>query len=311
MPVNKPSLDRGGLAATISAFLIWGVVPLYWNLLKSVPSLEIIANRIVWCSLPVLAWLFWTQGNRWWRDVLARPRVAGWLLLSSLLIAGNWGLYIWAVNSGHVVETSLGYFINPLVNVLLAVVVLRERLNPMQWFSIALATAGVLWLTLHRDSLPWIALTLASSFALYGLIRKLVAVDAVPGLAIESAYLLLPALAMLAWFASQGSLRLGHESIRIDLLLIVGGALTALPLIGFAYGARRIPYSLVGLLQYIAPSIQLLLGVLVFKEAFDRNQLIGFAGIWAALVIYAGDGLWRSRHRNAVVATVENERPAP
>src|SRR5690606_5487511 len=143
---------------------------------------------------------------------LARPRVAGWLLLSSLLIAGNWGLYIWAVNSGHVVETSLGYFINPLVNVLLAVVVLRERLNPMQWFSIALATAGVLWLTLHRDSLPLIALHLASSFGRYGLVRIQVAVDAVPGLAIESAYLLLPALAMLAWFASQGNLRLGHES---------------------------------------------------------------------------------------------------
>lgn len=307
MHASPAPLDRSGLAATIAAFLLWGVIPLYWHLLKSVPSLEIIAHRIVWCSVFVLAWLFWSQGHRWWRDVLARPGVAGWLVLSSVLIAANWGLYIWAVNAGHVVETSLGYFINPLVNVLLAVLFLRERLNPVQWTAIALATAGVLWLTLHHDGLPWIALCLATSFAFYGLIRKLVAVDAVPGLAIESAYLLLPALAVLGWLASHGMLHLGHDGLDIDLLLIVGGSLTALPLIGFAYGARRIPYSLVGLLQYIAPTLQLLLGVWVFKEPFDRDQLIGFAGIWAALAIYATDGLLRARRREPALPAVVAE----
>lgn len=297
-------LDRRGLSATIVAFLMWGVFPLYWHLLKSVPAFEIIANRIVWAAVFLLAWLFFKQGNRWWREALAKRRVAGWLAVSSVFIAFNWGLYIWAVNSGHVIETSLGYFINPLVNVVIGVLFLRERLNPRQWAAIALAAAGVLWLTLHHDGLPWIALTLAFSFSIYGLIRKQVAVDAVPGLAIESVYLLLPALAWLAWQASQGSLQLGHSGIDIDLLLILGGGLTALPLIGFAYGARRIPFTLIGMLQYIAPTLQLIIGVWVFSEPFDRNQLIGFAGIWVALGIYALDGVYRSRRaRAAVVAS--------
>ncbi|MGB4858905.1 MAG: EamA family transporter RarD [Dokdonella sp.] len=292
-------LDRRGLSATIIAFLMWGVFPLYWHLLKSVPAFEIIANRIVWAAMFLLAWLFFKQGNRWWRDVLARRGVAGWLAVSSVFIAFNWGLYIWAVNAGHVVETSLGYFINPLVNVVFGVLFLHERLNPRQWSAIAIAAAGVLWLTLHHDGVPWIALSLAFSFAIYGLIRKQVAVDAVPGLAIESVYLLLPAIAWLFWQASQGSLQLGHSGIDIDLLLILGGGLTALPLIGFAYGARRIPFTLIGMLQYIAPTLQLLIGVWVFSEPFDRNQLIGFAAIWVALAIYAVDGVYRARRNRA------------
>ena len=299
MSPTSESLDRGGLSATIVAFLLWGVFPLYWHLLKSVPAMEIIANRIIWAAVFVLAWLFFKHGNSWWRVVLAKPRVAGWLVVSSTFIAFNWGLYIWAVNAGHVVETSLGYFINPLVNVVFGVLFLHERLNPRQWAAIALAAAGVLWLTVHHDGLPWIALSLAFSFAIYGLIRKQVAVDAVPGLAMESVYLLLPAIAWMLWQLSQGTLHLGHDSMRIDLLLILGGGFTALPLIGFAYGARRIPFTLVGLLQYIAPTLQLLIGVWVFSEPFDRNQLIGFAGIWAALAIYALDGVYRSRRNRA------------
>ena len=294
-------LDRGGVIAATIAFLMWGVFPLYWRLLQSVPAMEIIAHRIIWAAVFVLAWLFFKHGNRWWREVLARRRVAGWLLVSSIFIAFNWGLYIWAVNAGHVVETSLGYFINPLVNVIIGVLFLHERLNPRQWTAIALAATGVLWLTLHHDGLPWIALTLAFSFAIYGLIRKQVAVDAVPGLAIESVYLLLPAIGWLLWQASQNNLHLGHDGVHIDLLLILGGGLTALPLIGFAYGARRIPFTLVGLLQYIAPTLQLLIGVWIFSEPFDRNQLIGFAGIWTALAIYALDGVYRSRRNRTPV----------
>ena len=303
---NQP-LDRGGLIAAIIAFLMWGVFPLYWHLLKSVPAFEIIANRIVWAAVFLLAWLFFKHRNRWWREVLAKRGVAGWLAVSSIFIAFNWGLYIWAVNAGHVVETSLGYFINPLVNVVFGVMFLRERLNPHQWIAIALAASGVLWLSVNHDGVPWIALALAFSFSMYGLIRKQVPVDAVPGLAIESVYLLLPAIGWLLWQASQTNLHLGHGGLDIDLLLILGGGLTALPLIGFAYGARRIPFTLVGLLQYIAPTLQLLIGVWVFKESFDRNQLIGFAGIWIGLAIYAFDGLYRSRRRAPALPEVVAE----
>lgn len=302
--MNPPATttDRRGVVTIIAAFVMWGVVPLYWHLLKEVPSLQIIAHRIVWSAVLVVVWLLWKQGPGWWRLALARPRIAWMLALSAVLIGLNWGVYIWAVNAGHVVETSLGYFINPLVNVLLGVLLLGERLNRAQWVSVALAALSVLWLTMQYGGLPWIALTLAVTFALYALIRKLAAIDAVAGMGVESAYLLLPALAFLLWceFNGQGGfLALAGAPVWglwIDLLLIVGGAITALPLIGFAYGVRRIPLSQVGLLQYIAPILQLLIGVLILKEAFDAQHAIGFGGIWVALVIYAADGLRRSRH---------------
>jgi chloramphenicol-sensitive protein RarD len=217
------------------------------------------------------------------------------LLASSVLISINWGLYIWAVTNGHVVEASLGYFINPLISVLLGVLVFHERLNRRQWAAVAIAAAGVCWLALIHGDPPWIALSLAVSFGLYGMIRKIAAVDALPGLAIESLLLFAPALAWLAWVSLQDSAVFGQGQWEQDAMLIVGGALTALPLIGFAYGARRIPYSLVGILQYIAPTIQLLCGVLILGEAFTASQAIGFGCIWLALGIYAIDGWQRSR----------------
>jgi len=208
-----------------------------------------------------------------------------------------------------VVETSLGYFINPLLNVVIGVLFLRERLNPWQWLSVAIAATGVVWLTLNYGSFPWIALSLALSFGLYGLLRKLVAIDAVAGLGVESVYLFLPALALLFWGETHGSggfLPLNGVAgwgIGIGVLLVVSGALTALPLIGFAYAVRRVPLSVVGLMQYIAPTLQFLLGVLVFHEAFDRDRAIGFGFIWVALAIYASDGLWRSRRQSALAVT--------
>ena len=207
------------------------------------------------------------------------------------------------MNAGHVVETSLGYFINPLINVVLGVLVLRERLSPAQWVAVAFALLGVAWLTLQSGSPPWIALGLAFSFGLYGLVRKLISVDPVAGLGVESAYLVLPALAFVVW----GELGHGGGFVhgfgwKNDLLLVFGGVVTAVPLIGFAYGVRRIPLSIVGLLQYIAPTIQLLIGVLVFKEAFGPERMIGFAAIWLGLLIFASDGLWRSRNRVVVPA---------
>jgi len=221
-----------------------------------------------------------------------------------MLIAFNWGLYIWAVNAGHVVESSMGYFINPLVSVLFGVLFLRERLTRMQWASVALASAGVLWLTLQYGHPPWIAMGLALSFALYGLIRKLAAVDSVAGLGVESVYLFLPALAVLLWGEAHGSGGfVGGWGLGLDALLVVGGALTALPLIGFAYAVRRVPLSSVGLLQYIAPTIQFLIGVLVFGEAFDRTRAVGFACIWVALLLFAADGLLRNQRRVALAAT--------
>ncbi|MBB5878341.1 EamA family transporter RarD [Xanthomonas sp. 3498] len=286
---------RRGLWITAATFALWGVVPVYWHLLQAVPSPHIIAHRIVWSTLLVVAWLVYSARLQWWRRIAAQPRALATLVLSSLAIAFNWGLYIWAVNAGHVIETSLGYFINPLVNVLLGVLVLHERLRPLQWLAVACAALGVAWLTVDAGTLPWIALGLAGSFGLYGLLRKLVQVDAVAGLGVESLYLFLPALGFVLWGeAGHGGGFAGEWGWRNDLLLVFGGVVTAVPLIGFAYGVRRIPLSLVGLLQYIAPSLQLLLGVWFFREPFDTGKAIGFAAIWIGLLLFAGESLWRS-----------------
>src|SRR5690606_20299614 len=247
--------------------------------LREVPSLQIVLHRAVWCAVLVASWLTLRHGRGWLREVLARPRLAAMLAASGVLIAANWGLYVWAVNAGHVVEASLGYFINPLLNVLIGVLFLRERLSAAQWISVALAACGVLWLTTRYGDFPWIALCLAGSFGLYGVIRKFAAIEAVRGLGVEDMFVLGaalaglvvrkmfvlgPALAWLAWIELGGdggffSLRWGGWA---DLLLVMGGALTAIPLIFFAYAVRRVPLSVVGVLQYIGPTLQLLLGVL-------------------------------------------------
>jgi chloramphenicol-sensitive protein RarD len=292
---------RRGLWVAIASFVLWGLMPLYWHLLKSVPSLQIVAHRVIWSTLLVVAWLLWTQGRGWLRAALARPRAIWMLALSGLLIGFNWSLYVWAVNAGHVVETSLGYFINPLLNVVLGVALLHERLRPAQWLSVTLAAAGVAWLTMHFGQPPWIAICLALSFASYGLLRKLMAIDAVAGMGVESVYLFLPALAMLLWGESHGqSGFFGVWGFGVVALLVFGGALTALPLIGFSFAVRRVPLSTVGLIQYIAPTLQFLTGVFIFHEAFDRTRLVGFAFIWAALAIFAGEGLWRARRTPAL-----------
>lgn len=284
---------RQGLFAAAGAYFIWGLFPLYWKLLATVPALEIMAHRIVWCAAVVAIWLSVREGWGWTRTL--SPRLVGMLVGSAALISVNWWLYIWAVNSGHIVETSLGYFINPLVSVLLGVFVLREKLNPRQWLAVGIATLGVLWLTLQAGRLPWIALLLAVSFGGYGFIRKLAVVPAVQGLMVESGLLLLPALAFLTYLATQGLGAFGHIGLGTDALLMTAGLITALPLVLFAFGARRIPLSTVGILQYLAPTLQLICGVLIFHEPFTRSQAIGFGCIWAALVVYALDGLWRTR----------------
>jgi len=309
--MNPAAENRSGLWVAVASFVLWGLMPLYWHMLKAVPSMQVVAHRVVWSTLLVVAWLLWKNGRGWLRAALARPRAAWMLALSGALIGFNWSLYIWAVNAGHVVESSLGYFINPLLNVVLGVVFLHERLSRAQWVAVTLAAAGVVWLTVNFGQPPWIAICLALSFALYGLLRKLLAIDAVTGLGVESVYLFLPALAMLVWGEAHGQggfLPLGGApgwGMGMDALLIFGGALTALPLIGFAFAVRRVPLSVVGLLQYIAPTLQFLTGVFVFHEAFDQQRLVGFVFIWIGLAIFALEGLLRSRRRAAPVV------PAP
>lgn len=302
------SAERRGLWVAIASFVLWGLMPLYWHLLKMVPSLQIVAHRVVWSTLLVVAWLLWKNGRGWLRAALARPRAAWMLALSGALIGFNWSLYIWAVNAGHVVESSLGYFINPLLNVVLGVVFLHERLSRVKWLAVAFAAAGVAWLTVQFGQPPWIAICLALSFALYGLLRKLLAIDAVAGLGVESVYLFLPAIAVVAWGEMHGQggfLPLNGVDAwgaGADALLIFGGALTALPLIGFAFAVRRVPLSVVGLLQYIAPTLQFLTGVFVFHEAFDQQRLIGFVFIWIGLAIFASESVWQARRQAAVSA---------
>ncbi len=308
----SPAIDRKGLAAAIGAYVLWGVFPLYWYFLREVPALEIIAHRILWCAVFVVGYLVARDGLAWLRTALSRPKVGRLLVLSALLISFNWGIYIWAVTNGRVVESSLGYFINPLVNVLIGVLVLRERLNRAQWTAVAMAAAGVLWLAFLHGEPPWISLALALSFACYGLIRKVAHVDAIPGLAIESLVMLVPAVAWLGWLHWQGTANFLDGRPGSDWLLVFGGVLTALPLIGFAFGARRVPYSLVGILQYISPTLQLLTGVLLLGETFSGTQAIGFSAIWAGLVVYAADGLWRARRQpaNAPVEHCAEDVPA-
>ncbi len=298
----SPAPSGSGLAAAAGAFAIWGLFPLYLRALQVVPALQIVAHRVAWACVFVLAWMALRGELAGLRAVLTRRGLLWRLAAAAVLISINWLAYVWGVSSGRVVETSLGYFINPLVNVLLGVAVLSERLNRAQWASVGLAAAGVIYLTVAAGHLPWIALTLAFSFGLYGLIRKTAQVDALPGLAIETALLAPLAAGYLLWCALRGDGALGSQGGLVDALLVGSGVVTALPLFLFAFGARRLPYSMVGVLQYIGPSLQLACALLVFGEPFGHDRAVGFALIWSALLVYAGDGLLRARAASPVPA---------
>jgi chloramphenicol-sensitive protein RarD len=286
-----------GFTATAVAFAVWGVFPLYFHPLHLVSPFQVIAHRVVWSCVFVLLWMALRGELPAVRTALADRSVVWRLAVTATLITFNWLIYVWAIMNGHVVEGSLGYFINPLVNVLLGVAVLSERLTRAQWTAIALAAGGVVYLTVEAGRPPWIALALAVSFGTYGLIRKVVKVEALPGLAIETMLLLPFAALYLAWCESAGTGALGHAGVPTTALLIGSGPLTAIALFLFAYGTRLLPYSTVGLLQYIAPTLQLACGIFAFHEEFTRTRAVGFALIWAALVIYAGEGVALSRRR--------------
>jgi chloramphenicol-sensitive protein RarD len=288
-----------GIAYATLAFVLWGVFPLYFKQIASVGPLEVVLHRSVWSLLFVLAVLAVLRRFGWVRALWDQPRRLAKFALSALLLSGNWLLYVYAVHSGQVVEASLGYFINPIVNVLLGVLVLHERLNRVQWAAVALATLGVVWLTLQAGRPPWIALLLAVSFGLYGLMRKTATLGALEGLALETMLLAPVVVPALAWWTLRGGGAMARGDPVLDAWLLLAGPLTALPLLLFAAGARRLPLATLGLIQYVSPTIQLLLGVYVFGEVFDRHRLIGFGFIWSALLLYSLDGWRRSRAASA------------
>jgi chloramphenicol-sensitive protein RarD len=291
-----------GLTAGALAFAIWGIFPLYFHPLRQISAFQVIAHRVVWSCVFVLVWTAMRGELSTLRATLVNRSVVWRLAVTATLITISWVVFVWAVMNGHVVESSLGYFINPLVNVLLGVALLSERLTRAQWTAVALAATGVAYLTIVTGSPPWIALTLAFTFGIYGLIRKVAKVESLPGLATETLLLLPFAVAYLLWCESAGTGALGHAGPAIAALLIGSGPLTAIALYLFAYGARLLPYSTVGVLQYITPTLQLACGVFAFHERFERTRAIGFALIWAALLLYAGEGLWLSRKQQRALA---------
>jgi chloramphenicol-sensitive protein RarD len=285
---------RGGLLLGFSAYLLWGVLPLYFKAIHHVRPIEIVSHRIVW-SLLFLAALA-TLWRKWSgiRAALATPRLLMTLMLTATLIGINWLVYIYAVVSGHVLEGSLGYYLNPLVNVLLGVVLLKERLSPAQKVAVGLAAAGVAILAAGAGSALWISLTLAGSFAFYGYFRKVAPVDAVEGLSIETILLAPLAVTYLIWIQNEGGSTFLQDR-RTDLLLILGGAVTAIPLLLFTAAARRLPYSTLGFLQYVAPSMQFLLAILAFGEPLTTAHMVCFALIWTALAIFVVEGVRSGR----------------
>lgn len=288
-----------GIVLGIITYLLWGFLPIYWKLLQHVPPDQILAHRIIWSFLMLgFVILVRRQGKTFWEKISNR-KVMLVFLAAAVLIGTNWLVYIWAVNAGFIVETSLGYFINPLVNVLLGVLILKEQIRPLQWLPIGLAAIGVLYLTVTYGSLPWISLVLAFSFGFYGLVKKTTSLQPVEGLTLETGILLLPAL---GWMLLANHNQTGvflHTTLQTDLLLVGAGLATIIPLLLFASAVKQIPLSLIGILQYIAPTIQFLLGILVYGEPFSTSQLIGFSIIWVALIIFTTESWLHVRRHPA------------
>jgi chloramphenicol-sensitive protein RarD len=288
---------KQGVLAGILAYTLWGLLPGYWKAIQEVPPLEILCHRTIWSLVFVLLILAARKRWAWIGQVRANPRTLLMSLASACLLSLNWFTYIWAVNSGHVVDSSLGYFIAPLVNVLLGVLFLRERLRVWQTVAIGLAAVGVLSLTVGYGAFPWIALSLALSFGFYGLLRKVSPLGSLEGLSLETAALSIPAVAYLVFREATGGASFGHAGTATTLLLAGTGVVTALPLLLFAYAARQVTLATVGIMQYISPTFQLLLGVLAYGEPFTPTRLLGFAPIWLALVIYSVEGMKEEKRR--------------
>ncbi|MDP5136027.1 EamA family transporter RarD [Rheinheimera baltica] len=286
----------GGIFAA-SAYSLWGLAPLYFKQIDFIPATEILLHRIVWSFLLLLLVLVALKQVRKVIALMRQPKILAWLLISALLLGGNWGLFIWAVNSNHMLDASLGYYINPLLNVLLGMLFLGERLRKLQWAAVGLACSGVLIQLITYGSLPWIALTLAGSFAIYGLMRKKLAVDAITGLFYES-LLLLP-LALWFWwhYADSSAANLLQNSWQLNSYLVAASLVTTVPLLCFIAGARRLQLSTMGFFQYIGPSFMFVFGVWLYQEPFAAERLVTFALIWLALLVYTIDAWHASRQR--------------
>ena len=290
-PATPESTTAAGVLFGAAAYLIWGISPIYWKVLIRVPALEIITHRIVWSFVFLMPLVI--VGGQWpsFLDALKNRRTLLILLCSSLFVAANWLIYIWAVTHDRLLQASLGYYINPLVNVLLGMVFLKERLRRAQAIAVIMATAAVAYLTVSYGVFPWISLSLAFSFGLYGLIRKVAPVGSLTGLTIETLVLSVPGWIYLYVLDTGGAGAFLHSGPAIDLLLIGASVVTALPLLFFTIGARRLNLSTMGFLQYIAPTCMFLLGVLVYGEPFRRAQLVTFLIIWTALAVYSADSV--------------------
>ena len=296
MTSSAPTPDQHrGAAAALLCYFVWGIVPLYWTQLASIDAVELIAHRHVWSLVFLIGLIVWQGGFGEVRDALRTPRGVGINLVSALLLTGNWLVYVWGVNTGHVIDCSLGYFLVPLVNVAAGRFVLHEHLRPAQWAAIALAAVGVGWMIVQLGRPPWIALALAGTWGAYSLMRKQSRLGSITGLTLETLLLAPLAVGFLLWQHRSGAGALGRVDARTHLLVLSSGVITAIPLLLFAYGARRIRLSTLGLLQYVAPTVQLSLGIWIYHEPFPRARMISFAFIWIGLALYTADNLWQQR----------------
>jgi chloramphenicol-sensitive protein RarD len=282
---------RSGALTAFSAYVLWGLLPVYWKLLDDIPAFETLCHRAIWSLVFVIIVLGARRQWSWIRDVLKNRRTLMMFMVSGSLLGLNWFTYIWAVNSEFIVEASLGYFINPLVNVVLGVFILKESLRPLQWLAVGLAAAGVLYLTVGYGQFPWIALTLAMTFGIYGLLRKTAALMALEGLAVETSVMFFPAVSYLIYLFWLGEAAFFQEGTKTGTLLVSTGVISAIPLILFAHGAKKVRMITLGILQYVAPTLQFLLGVLVYGEDFSHTRVVGFVIIWSSLALYTTESI--------------------
>ena len=289
-------MDRKGVLYAIGAYVMWGLFPIYWTQLEGISALQLIGHRIGWSFILLAIVILVTKQWTAFRSAAFNGRTIRIYLLAACLISVNWFTYVWAVTHGYVVETSLGYYINPLFSVLLGVTIFRERLRPIQWAPIALAALGVIYLTITYGSPPWIALTLAASFGLYGLVKKTAPLGSLYGLTLETGLLFVPALAYLAACEVAGQGAFLHSGLKADWMMVGAGLVTTVPLLLFASAAPRVPLTTLGILQYVNPTMQFLLGVLVYREPFTHDRLIGFGLVWAGLILFWAEGLYARRN---------------
>jgi chloramphenicol-sensitive protein RarD len=293
-------MTRNGFLYTLGAYTAWGLFPLYWKMLYKVDTVQLIGHRIGWSFVILMFFIILSRQFGAFKESIQSKKVLAIYSVAAILIGVNWLVYIWAVNADFIVETSLGYFINPLLSVLMGVVFLRERLRPFQWVPVGLATLGVIYLAISYGRLPWIGLTLAITFGTYGLVKKISPLGSLFGLTIETGILFLPAVVYLVYADISGSgVFLRHEPLT-SMLLVGAGVVTTIPLLMFASAAQVIPLSMIGIMQYIAPTLQFLIGILVYKESFSITQLVGFGIVWLGLLVFILEGFWARRSISVV-----------